>query len=205
MSQKIFILLVVVTVCLSACKSALMKQYAVKDPQLETLVSVRKALNQYSPVYPAYLCVFRDSASLIDWFKNKNLPGRSQFYNSSGYRIITQDSTFCSGVETDFAGNLKINQTYRIDSLTTFEMLKKNLFPVGEKVNLNPSEYAFTCVVFWAKFLGKLNEPSLQISNSALKSQPARSGMVNVVYVDMDIMDFWNVSGNMIKTETKTR
>ncbi len=205
MSQKILILLVVVAVCLGACKSALMKQYAVKDPQIETPGSVRKALNQYSPDYPAYLCVFRDSASLIDWFKNKNLPGRSQFYNSSGYRIITQDSTFCSGVETDFAGNLKINQTYRIDSLTTFEMLRKNLFPVGEKVNLNPSEYAFTCVVFWAKFLGKLNEPSLQISNSALKSQPARSGMVNVLYVDMDIMDFWNVSGNMIKTETKTR
>ncbi|MCX6242296.1 MAG: hypothetical protein NTX43_10865 [Bacteroidetes bacterium] len=205
MNQKLCILWALILIGLGSCKSALLKQYEVKDPRIETLESVRKALYQYSPRDAEYLCVFRDSASLVDWFKNKNLPGRSQFYNSAGYRIITQDSTFCSGVETDFAGNLKINQTYRIDSMTTFEMLRRNLLPVGEKVNLDPSKYAFTCVIFWAKFMGKFNESSFKISGSAMNSQPAGYGKVNVVFVNMDIMDFWNVSGNMIKTETKTR
>ena len=205
MNQKLCILWALILIGLGSCKSALLKQYEVIDPRIDTLESVRKALYQYSPRDAEYLCVFRDSASLVDWFKNKNLPGRSQFYNSAGYRIITQDSTFCSGVETDFAGNLKINQTYRIDSMTTFEMLRRNLLPVGEKVNLDPSKYAFTCVIFWAKFMGKFNESSFKISGSAMNSQPAGYGKVNVVFVNMDIMDFWNVSGNMIKTETKTR
>jgi len=205
MKKILYILLAVIMFGLAACKSALIRQYAVRDPQIETLESVRNELMQYSRVYTEYLCVFRDSAALVDWFKYKNLPGRSQFYNTAGYRIITQDSTFCSGVETDFAGNLKVNQAYRIDSLATFEKLKRNLLPVGEKVDLDPSKYSFTCVIFWAKFIGKLNGSSFQIACSALKSQPAKIGRVNILFVDMDILDFWKVSGNMIRTETRTR
>jgi hypothetical protein len=205
MKRMMFVLPVLVLTGLFACKQAMMRKYAVKDPRIETLESVRNELIRYSPDYPAYLCVFRDSAALVDWCRNKSLPGRSQFYNSSGYRIITQDSTFCSGVETDFAGNLKINQSYRIDSMTTFGKLKRNLIPVGEKADLDPSKYAFTCVIFWAKFIGKINESSFNIAASALKSRPAETGKVNVLLVDMDILDFWNTSGNMIRTETKTR
>ena len=205
MKKMILVLPALVLTGLFACKPAMLRKYAVKDPQIETLESVRNDLISYSTIYPAYLCVFRDSAALVDWCKNKNLPGRSQFYNSTGYRIITQDSTFCSGVETDFAGNLKISQSYRIDSMTTFGKLKRNLMPVGEKVDPDPSKYAFTCVIFWAKFLGKLNESSFCIAASALKSKPAETGKVNVLFVDMDILDFWNTSGKMIRTETKKR
>jgi len=197
-----YIIPAVIILVLFACKTSLLKKYGIKDPQVETLESVKNALAELSPGYPAYSCVFRDSAALVDWCKNKNLPGRSQFYNSAGYRIITQDSTFCSGVETDFAGKLTINQVYRIDSLTTFDKLRRNLLPLGEKVDLDPSKYAFTCVIFWARFMGRLNESSFLIATSALKSQPARSGKVNVLFVDMDILDFWNTSGIMIRTET---
>lgn len=203
--KTLLVFAAVLMIVLTACKSAMMRQYAVGSPQIETIESVRNDLIKFNRDFEGYLCVFRDSATLVDWFKNKNLPGRSQFYNSGGYRIITQDSTFCSGVETDFAGNLKINQIYRIDSLTTFSKLKRNLLPVGDKVDLDPSNYSFTCVIFWAKFLGKLNMSSFQIAVSALNSQPARSGKVNVLFVDIDILDFWNTSGNMIKTEIKTR
>ncbi|MEI8004627.1 MAG: hypothetical protein WCI48_00360 [Bacteroidota bacterium] len=205
MKRMKFVLPALILAGLFACKPAMMRKYAVKDPQIETVESVRHDLDLYSPAYPSYLCVFRDSAGLVDWCKNKNLPGRSQFYNSAGYRIITQDSTFCSGVETDFAGNLKISQSCRIDSLTTFGRLKKDLMPIGEKVDLDPSKYAFTCVIFWAKFMGKFNESSFCIAASAFKSQPAQSGKVNVLFVDMDILDFWNASGKLIRTETKTR
>ncbi|MCX6287952.1 MAG: hypothetical protein NTY96_12645 [Bacteroidetes bacterium] len=205
MKKKLYILSAVLIIGLAACKSAIIRQYAVKEPQVETIESVREALIRYSPVYTEYLCVFRDSAALVDWFKNKNLPGRSQFYNSAGYRIITQDSTFCSGIETDFAGKLKISQAYRIDSLTTFEKLRKNLLPLGENVDLDPSKYAFTCVIFWAKFMGKINSPGIQIANSAMQSEPAKIGRVNILFVNMDILDFWNASGNMIKTETRAR
>ncbi len=205
MKINIIILLAVSVFGLSACKSALIKQYAIKEPQIETRESVKTALQQYSQAYPEYLCVFKDSAALVDWFKNKNLPGISQFYNSAGYRIITQDSTFCSGVETDFAGSLKINQEYRIDSLTTFEKLQINILPVGGRVNPDPSKFAFTCVIFWAKFMGKFNESGFRIANSAMNSQPAKNGQVNVLFIDMDIMDFWNVKGNMIQTNTSTR
>ncbi|TRZ73828.1 MAG: hypothetical protein D4R97_04700 [Bacteroidetes bacterium] len=203
--NKTLIFLFPVIIGLGSCKSALIKQYAVKEPGIETLESVRKSLNQYSPFYTGYLCVFRDSAALVNWFKNNHLPGRSLFYNSTGYRIITQDSAFCSGVEADFANNLKINIAYRIDSVNTFEKLKKNLLPVGEKVDLDPSKFAFTCVVFWADFMGKINQPGFQIAESAMKSQPAQTGRMNILFVDMDIMDFWNTSGSMIKTITNTR
>ena len=195
----------VILITLFACKTAMLRKYSVTDPHIETLESVKNNLARYSPAYPPYLCVFRDSAALVDWCKNKNLPGRSQFYNSSGYRIITQDSTFCSGVETDFAGNLKISQSYRIDSLTTFDKLRRNLMPVGEKVDPDPSKYAFTCVIFWAKFIGRINESTFRIAASALESQPAGTGKVNVLFVDMDILDFWNTSGNMNRTETRAR
>jgi len=182
-----------------------MKKYAIKEPRIETIESVSKYLNQYSPLYTGYLCVFRDSAALVDWFKNKNMPGRSHFYNSDGYRIITQDSSFCSGVETNFAGNLKINQVFRIDSTMKFSKLTKNLLPVGEKVNLDPSQYAVTCVIFWADFMGRMNDQNFQIAESAMKSQPGINGRLNILFVDMDIMDFWNTSGNLIKTSVKTR
>ena len=202
MIKKQIILIAACIIGLGACKPALTRKYSLKEPCVETLESVRKELATYSPDYCSYLCVFRDSASLVDWFKNKHLPGRSQFYNSAGYRIVTQDSTFCSGVETDFAGNLKISQTYSIDSLITIEKLTKNLLPAGEKVSLDPSGYTFTCVIFWAKFMGKINKASFEIANSAMNSMPAKKGQVNVLFVDMDIMVFWNVSGSMIRTKT---
>ena len=203
--KKLLILISTLIIVLTACKSAMMRQYAVGSPKIETIESVRNDLKKNMPGFEGYLCVFRDSAALMDWFKNKNLPGRSQFYNSGGYRIITQDSTFCSGVETDFAGNLKINQVYRIDSLTPFCRLQKDILPVGEKADLDPSNYSFTCVIFWARFMGKLNMSSFRIAASALESQPAKTGKVNVLLVNIDILDFWNASGNMIKTEIKTR
>ncbi len=203
--KKLLILITALIIVLTACKSAMMRQYAVGSPKIETIESVRNDLKKNMPGFEGYLCVFRDSAALMDWFKNKNLPGRSQFYNSGGYRIITQDSTFCSGVETDFAGNLKINQVYRIDSLTPFCRLQKDILPVGEKADLDPSNYSFTCVIFWARFMGKLNLSSFRIAASALESQPAKTGKVNVLLVNIDILDFWNASGNMIKTEIKTR
>ncbi|GEM_PF-712945 len=205
MKKLLYFTMAVIMSGLPACKSALMRRYEVKDPQIESLESVRKDLNRYSPAYSGYFCVFRDSAALVDWFKNKNLPGRSQFYNQAGYRIITQDSTFCSGIEADFAGNLKVNQAYRIDSLTTFGKLKRNLLAVGEKADLDPSGYAFTCVIFWAKFMGKINEASFNIAASALNSQPAKIGKMNIVFVNMDILDFWNTSGKLIRTETGIR
>ncbi|MEI7492434.1 MAG: hypothetical protein WCK92_13625 [Bacteroidota bacterium] len=203
--KKLLILTAAIMMVLAACKSAMMRQYTVGSPKIETIESVRNDLKKYKPDFEDYLCVFRDSAALVDWFKNKNLPGRSQFYNSGGYRIITQDSTFCSGVETDFAGNLKINQVYGIDSLTTFNRLKKDILQVGEKADLDPSNYSFTCVILWARFMGKLNTSSFAIAASALESRPAKTGKVNVLLVNIDILDFWNTSGNMIKTEIKTR
>lgn len=189
----------------TSCRTALLKKYEVAEPKVESLESVKDALTRYSPLYKEYLCVFRDSAALVEWFRHSNLPGRSQIYNADGFRIITQDSTFCSGVETDFAGRLKINQAYRTDSLSRFEDLKACLLEAGDKVSLDPSKYAFTCVIFWAKFMGRINEASFRIAEAALSSKPAKEGKVNLVFVDMDIMDFWNVSHDMIKTKTSTR
>ncbi|MCX6280497.1 MAG: hypothetical protein NTU51_00865 [Bacteroidetes bacterium] len=205
MNKTIYFILAAHLIILDGCKTTLIRQYGVKDPQIETIESVNKALIRYSPDYAQYLCVFRDSAALVDWFKNKNLPGRSQFYNSDGYRIITQDTSFCSGLETDFAANLETGRGYKIDSLITFEKLKKNLLQVGEKVDLTPSKFAFTCVIFWAKFMGKINNPGFQIAASALQSGPAKKGLVNIIFVNMDILDIWNTSGKMIRTQTHAR
>jgi hypothetical protein len=205
MNKRILILVMASLVSICSCKNAITRKYGVTEPRIESLGSVSATLKKYSSDYPAHLCIFRDSASLVDWFRNKNLPGRSHFYNSAGYRIITQDSLFCSGVEADFAGNLKSSAAYRIDSLTTFDKLKRNILPVGEKADLDPSKYAFTCVVFWARFMGKVNDASFVIAEAALKSQPAVNGKVNLLFVDMDIMDFWNTSGNMIQTKIDKR
>jgi len=205
MNWKNCLVAAIIALEVTACKTTLLKQYAVGEPKVESLETVRNALERYSPSYREYLCVFRDSAALVEWFRHSNLPGRSQFYNADGFRIITQDSTFCSGVETDFAGRLKINQAYRTDTLSRFEDLKACLLPAGDKVSLEPSKYTFTCVIFWAKFMGRINEASFRIAEAALNSKPAKEGKVNLVFVDMDIMDFWNVSQNMIKTQTRTR
>jgi hypothetical protein len=204
--HKINIILSAALILLSgACKSTLMKKYSVGEPCIESIGSVRESLDRYSPQYEGFLCVFRDSAALVDWFRNSNLPGRSHFYNRDGYRIITQDSNFCSGVETDFAKTLSLEKKYRIDSVSTFAKLGTCLLPAGDKVSLDPSQSDFTVVIFWARFMGKINDASFQIASAALNSPAAKQGKVNILFVDMDIMDFWKTSGTMIKTMSTTR
>ena len=205
MISKQTLLIAAVFIVLTSCKQALMKKYGVSKPQIESLESVRKSINGYSRGYDSCLCVFRDSSALVDWFRNTGLPGRSLFFNSSGYRIITQDSAFCSGVETEFAGNLRPGQALRIDSLTHFEILRKSIYPIGEKVKLDPALYDYTCVIFWAKFMGRINEASFAIAASAMSSNAGRTGKVNFIFVCMDIMNFWGVSGDMIRTNTGIR
>lgn len=189
----------------TSCKQALMKKYGVTEPHVESMESVRKTLNEYSPGYDSCLCVFRDSSALVDWFRNTNLPGRSLFFNSSGYRIITQDSAFCSGVETEFAAKLMPGLACRIDSLTRLVKLRKSLYPACEKVHLDTSGYDFTCVIFWAKFMGRINEASFGIAASARNSVSGRNGKVNFIFVCMDIMDFWGASDNLIRTSSSMR
>ena len=53
--------------------------------------------------------------------------------------------------------------------------------------------------------MGKINEASFNIAASALNSQPAKIGKMNIVFVNMDILDFWNTSGKLIRTETGIR
>ena len=203
--KKLLILLIVCTSGIYSCKNAVTRKYGITEPKIETIRSITAELRGYSADFPSYLCVFRDSAALVDWFRHKNMPGRSQFYNSSGFRIITQDSLFCSKVEADFAGNLKPDKIYRIDSSVIFEHLRKNIIPLGEKADTDPSKYSFTCVIFWAKFMGKVNEASMDIARSAMRSRPAVNGKVNLLFVNMDMLDTWNVSENMIRMDMKKR
>ena len=205
MNKKIVTLMLVIPFAMYSCKNYISGKYGIKEPKIESLGSITSALKNYSAEYPARLCIFKDSAALIDWFQNNNMPGRSHFYNSAGYRIITQDSNFCVKVEADFAGKLKPSEVYRIDSLSVFDKLKRDLLPVGEKADLDPSEYAFTCVVFWAIYMGKINEASFVVAEAAMASQPGMKGKVNILFVNMDIMDFWNTSPGMIKTTVDKR
>jgi len=205
MNRKLIILMMVLPIGIYSCKTIIAKKYGIKEPEIESLKSVTEALKHYAGADPAYLCIFKDSAAFVDWFRNKNLPARSHFYNSDGYRIITQDSMFCAGVEATFAGKLKPSAIYRIDSLTVFDKLKRSLLPAGGKVDLDPSKYAFTCVIFWARWMGKINVSSFAIAEAALKSQPGMNGKVNILLVNMDIMDFWNTSGKLIKTTIDKR
>lgn len=205
MKNKILILFMVFPFAMYSCKNYVARKYGITDPKIESLGSITSELKNYSAAYPAHLCIFKDSAALIDWFHNKNLPGRSHFYNSAGYRIITQDSNFCAKVEADFAGQLKPSEVYRIDSNSIFDKLKRDLLPVGEKADLDPSKYTFTCVVFWAIYMGKINETSFAVAEAAMASQPGMKGKVNILFVNMDIMDFWNTSPGMIKTKVDTR
>lgn len=188
-----------------ACKQAIITKYSVGEPRVETTVSVNMALDRYSPGLSSYACVFKDSASFVDWFRNKNFPGRSVFFDSLGCRIITRDSGYCSGVDQEFAGQLGSQTKFRTDTSCRFTNLAKYIMKAGEKPSLKPSGFEYTCVIFWAKFLGRLNESTMAIARSALQSASGRSGKINLVVVNMDIMDFWKVSDSMIKTGTSPK
>ena len=87
----------------------------------------------------------------------------------------------------------------------SFGKLKRDILPVGEKADLDTSKYTFTCVVFWAIYMGKVNDASFAVAEAALASQPGMKGMVNILFVNMDIMDFWNTSPGMIRTTVDKR
>jgi hypothetical protein len=53
--------------------------------------------------------------------------------------------------------------------------------------------------------MGKINEASFVVAEAAMASQPGMKGKVNILFVNMDIMDFWNTSPGMIKTTVDKR
>jgi hypothetical protein len=190
---------------LLSCRNIALNHYSIGTPKPETPLSLSEELEKYSPGFSAYLCVFRDSASFVDWFRTSKAPGRSMFFDHKGFRIITRDSAYCSGVDLAFARNLGKSRDFRTDSSARLFQLTKFLEPVGRKAFPETKDDGFTCVVFWAKFMGRTNEQVFEIASASLGSPAGKNQKVNLLLVDMDMMKSWNTSGNMIRAGTSSK
>jgi hypothetical protein len=193
--------MLILTCCLVAlgmfsCRSLVLRSRGLKDPKPETVESVTAALTAYQQWYKDYLCVFKDSAALADLFGKRGYLAASQFYDRNGYRIITNDSGFCLGVEARFAGNLNPQGEYPVDSSYRITEMMKYLKVIGDSVSAGTGADDFSVVLVWAKYLEPVNPYLFAMADTIHRHHPMR---INFIFFNIDEMKDWNLKEPLVK------
>ncbi|MCE3278429.1 MAG: hypothetical protein K0S44_620 [Bacteroidetes bacterium] len=191
----------------TGCNKILLYSYGVRNPKVETSHSITKYLHS-NELDTANNYAFRDTASLTKFYnKNIGIP-EIRFYDKNGYLMLYRDEKKCNGQNDSLISFLNPHNVIRVDSTDNiFDYLEEVRKINGLSVNKEEfSGFDYYLVMYWAKYLGKVNSIKMRDWESTLmKKQDLK---IKTIKLTTDYMDFWPLDKkNMIKIyspKTKT-
>lgn len=197
MRNNIFIAIFFLTI-LTSCKSSLKKKYEIKDPKIETELSIKSFLNS-KKIDTSNVYIFKSlmTYSIASQKKLLSVPD-AIFYNKEGNFVnYKKSASDCNGKIDSFLSDLKSfseiesDETNKIDNFIKF--LKD-----GDKIKKNLKEV--NVFITWAIFTGKLNEEKafewIRLINDAKKQGVS----INYFLVNCDFQEVWKLTDEQIKS-----
>lgn len=176
------------------CKPILLKIKQIKQPEIETKASLTSFLkkNGFSSDIPIY--AFKN----VDVYNKKISEGLSMpdanFFNSDGCFVNYQkEASDCNGKIGPFMQNsedingMDCNHEYTVDSILENIVLLKGQDDILDQNR----DYNSYIVIYWAKFLGKLNKEKALDWINIYKEQATKS---RLIFLNCDYQDFWGLS-----------
>jgi hypothetical protein len=189
MKRQLTIGLLLVIILTGGCVTILKKLKHVSNPKFESEESVASFLRKVNNHYKENLFLCKDSAAFFNIFLKIHALPEAVFFNSKG-EIIRYSEDPCPAKAQTFIMNMQEGQKLTIDTSYNLGFLKSRINPYIKNWFRETSNDQFTMVVFWAVWVGKVNNNVFEIVE-ALKARPDLH--VRVVFINMDLLDSWGL------------
>lgn len=184
------LLIISLIIFASSCTSVIKIIYGIKDPKPENENSITEYIvkNNLNPDNVFVL----DEKSHRKFSQNIGLPDFYVF-NSEGISVIIESDKNCPAIAPEIIKMLNPNDNYNLDSDLNLKDIIINLrYLNGETAELSVTEnYDFYIVIYWAKFIGKLNKKNVAVWENAAKNN--NKAQIKTLKINMDIQEFWDL------------
>jgi hypothetical protein len=185
-----FFLIFIILAGFYSCKSILLKINGVSKPEFETPKSITSYLSANSFDTGDGLFTGKDSTQFFLLLNMiMSLPS-VDFYNPKGELIDYSKTGDCTGQAEIFADRLTPDALYKIDSSYQFNDVKEKIISVGGISKLSVDNADFTILIFWSKYLGKMNKSVMKIMKTLQGNKKIRA---NIYLINMDFQLGWGL------------
>jgi len=195
-----FLLLSALLTLAPSCTYILLKMEGVKQPKLENYQSLSKYLSSRGIDTSEILC-FKDTAALHTFYKSDIGMPDAQFFNKDkkfvDYRQSIND---CNGMVSVFLGNIdSINLETPVEGEILDPYLNNLVLEkTGQKFILENQSYDAYMVVYWAKYLGKVNKRKVYDWQELAKKANQNGEKIRMILVSVDYQEFWGITKDQI-------
>lgn len=193
----IWVVLIVLT---TSCKQLLLKHEGIKQPALEDHKSLSNFLSSKGIDTSEILC-FKDTTALNTFYRSGlGLPD-AQFFNKESKLVNYRESIKdCNGMVSIF-----IQKGDSINSVSPVEgeHLDKYLENVvientGNRFTIENQKYDVYMLVYWAKYLGKLNKHKVYEWQELVKKANQNDKKIRMILINVDYQKFWGISKDQL-------
>lgn len=184
------LLIIIILISFTGCKTILIKMYGVKKPSIETEVSIKNYALKIGLDTLTIVSVNVDD--FVDIFSRRGIPEGLIFDKSGNYLEYKESDTSCNAGLFNYIPELNSNGSYNRSvkyNLTEEVSSLRNL--KGQAIQeFNSSEYDFLLFIYWAKWVGKLNKDHVkEWQQLALDNKNAK---IKTILINLDIQENWD-------------
>jgi hypothetical protein len=197
--MKTGLLIVFATLLLSSCTKVFMYSYGLRNPKVES----ERTLNAYlkKKDLGESTLVFKDTAALMKFFLSGIGMPEARFYDKNGYLMLYRDEKKCNAQNDSLISFLDPVNVINVDSSQNIREYIKQLRKANG-TEIHPGEVQgqdFYLIMYWAKYLGKMNSDKVGEWEKTLASLN-KNVKVTPLKVSVDYMNFWELDKkSMIK------
>jgi hypothetical protein len=178
------------------CKLIILKVEKIKQPAIENHASLSKFLLSYGIDTSEILC-FRDTNALNAFYKSHIGAPDCRFFNreKAFVNYITAASD-CNAKVSSFIEKIDtINQLKPVQGKMLDEYLQGVVYAkTGEKFALEAQDYDVYLVVYWVKYLGRVNKHKVFEWQNLVQKATQEGKKVRMMLVSADYQSTWGMS-----------
>ncbi len=187
---------------ITSCTRVLMITEGIKQPALENHTTLSKFLLSKGIDTTEILC-FKDTTALIALYRSHIGIPDARFFNSKkklvDYKNHPND---CNGMVSVFIEKIdSIVQKTPIEGEFLDNYINNLVIEkTGQKFLLEDQDYDVYMVVYWAKFLGKVNKRKVYDWQEHVKKANQNGKKIRMMLVSVDYQAFWGISKDQLPT-----
>ena len=185
-----FLLVLIILAGIYSCKSILLRINGISKPGFETKKSILTYISANSFDPGDGLFTGKDSTRFFLLLNMITSLPNVDFYNPKGELIDYSKTGDCTGQAEIFAAGLTPDVLYKTDSSYQFNDVKGKVISIDGKSKLSLDNADFTVLIFWSKYLGKMNKSVMKVKRILQDNKKIRT---NIYLINMDFQRDWGM------------
>ncbi|MCK4679010.1 MAG: hypothetical protein KAT48_12820 [Bacteroidales bacterium] len=191
-----YIFLTTLLVVLSSCTQIILKMQGGHLPRIENAETIESTLEKYN-LSDSNNYIICDSSSYFKILKEITSLPEIMFFNDLGEKMEIRKQGTCTagvGVLIDSIQDYTVPDTSIYSPFHQIDSLLYHLRTLeGEVINKSTIKEAdYFVVIFWAKFIGKLNRTKVKQWELALQAK--KNLKIEVLKVNCDVQEMWGLN-----------